>query len=52
MKRELCNGPDMVWNNMAWHSTAFITSILTLVFPDPVGPTIIKPCRTTVVSYN
>jgi hypothetical protein len=24
----------------------------TLVFPDPVGPTIIKPWRTTVVSYN
>ena len=25
---------------------------LTLVFPDPVGPTNISPCLTTVVSYN
>ena len=26
--------------------------MLTLVFPDMVGPTNIRPCLTTVVSYN
>lgn len=25
---------------------------ITCVFPDPVGPTSIKPCLTVVVSYN
>ena len=25
---------------------------LTIVFPEPAGPTIIRPCLTTVVSYS
>lgn len=31
--------------------TVEVTGI-TLVFPEPAGPTNIRPCLTTVVSYN
>lgn len=30
----------------------FIRIVMTVVFPEPLGPRVIRPCRTSEVSYN
>lgn len=37
---------------LCWELCTASPEDLTLVFPEPVGPTSMRPCRTTVVSYS